>query len=267
MILQPLAMQQPAPLAGRVAIVTGVSRRIGIGFAIASRLAQLGAELFLHAWAPYDAAQPWGADPDGVAALARDLRRYGRHVEVIEADFRDAEAPASVVRAAVNTYNYVDILVANHAYSAPGALVDLSAEHIDRHLEANVRGTLLLVQAFAAQHDDTRPGGRVILMTSGQHHAPMPGELAYAASKGALHQLTRSLAAHLAPRHITVNTIDPGATDTGYAVSDVFAHVLADEPQGRWGVPDDAARLIAWLASDDAKWVTGQVISSTGGGP
>ena len=265
--MQPLAMQQPAPLAGRAAIVTGVSRRVGIGFAIASRLAQLGADLYLHAWAPFDATQPWGADPDGIAALVQELRDYGRQVESHEADFRDPEAPARLVAGAVAAYGHVDILVANHAYSTPGALEDLTADAIDAHLEANVRGTLLLVQAFAAQHDAARPGGRVILMTSGQHRAPMPGELAYIASKGALHQLTLSLAAHLTRRHITVNTVDPGATDTGYATPDAYQAVLAAEPQGRWGEPDDAARLIAWLVSDDAHWVTGQVISSTGGGP
>jgi 3-oxoacyl-[acyl-carrier protein] reductase len=105
------------------------------------------------------------------------------------------------------------------------------------------------------------------MMTSGQHLSPMPGELPYIASKGAIHQLTASLAAHLAPRGITVNSINPGATDTGYADEKLIEEVLALEPQGRWGEPDDAARLIAWLCSDDARWITGQVINSTGGGP
>jgi 3-oxoacyl-[acyl-carrier protein] reductase len=140
----------------------------------------------------------------------------------------------------------------------------LTAEAIDTHLQVNVRGSLLLAKAFAAQHDDSRAGGRIILFTSGQHLGPMPGELAYTASKGALHQLTKSLARHLAPRHITVNTIDPGPTDTGWATPEVFAAVLAHEPMGRWGQPDDAARLIAWLMTDDAAWVTGQVITSAG---
>jgi 3-oxoacyl-[acyl-carrier protein] reductase len=94
----------------------------------------------------------------------------------------------------------------------------------------------------------------------------MPDELAYIASKGAIHQLTKSLSAHLVPRGITVNAVNPGATDTGYADEATRQAVAAESPQGRWGQPADAARLIAWLATDDAVWITGEVINSTGGG-
>lgn len=265
--MKPLAITQPAPLAGRTALVTGVSRRTGIGYAIAQRLAQLGADLVIHSWAPYDATTPWGADPDGIEAILGDLRAHGRRVAHLAADFTDPDAPAQLIADAFASVGQIDILVLNHAYSTMGALEDLTAAQIDTHLAVNVRASLLLVQAWAARHDDARPGGRVILMTSGQHLHPMPGELAYIASKGALHQLTLSLAAHLAPRKITVNTVNPGATDSGYADEALYQAVLAMEPQGRWGQPDDAARLIAWLATDDAQWITGQVINSTGGGP
>jgi 3-oxoacyl-[acyl-carrier protein] reductase len=254
------------PLEGRVAIVTGCSRRAGIGYAIANRLGSMGADLFIHSYSAYDAAQPWGADPAGVPALLDRLRRHGGRVEHIAADLARPDAPRQVLERAVGAFEHVDILVANHAYSTLGALEDLTANEIDVHMQVNVRATLLLVKAFAAQHDG-RAGGRVVLMTSGQHLGPMPGELAYIASKGALHQLTISLSAHLIPRGITVNTVNPGATDTGYATPDLFQAILAAEPQGRWGQPDDAARLIAWLATDDAQWITGQVLNSTGGGP
>lgn len=253
------------PLAGRVALVTGVGWRAGIGFAIARRLTRAGADLLVQGWRAYDAAQPWGADPDAAALLA-ELRSAGGRVEQIEVDLRTPAAPAATVRAAVAAYGHVDILVANHAYSTMGSLEELTAEQIDAHLAVNVRGSLLLVKDFAAQHDG-RPGGRVILMTSGQHLGPMPGELAYVASKAALHGLTLSLSAHLVRRGITVNTINPGATDTGYADAALRQWVLDRAPRGRWGRPDDAARLIAWLATDDAEWITGQVINSTGGGP
>jgi 3-oxoacyl-[acyl-carrier protein] reductase len=254
------------PLEGRVALVTGCSRRVGIGFAIAGRLAGLGADLFVHSYAPYDAEQPWGSDPAGLPALLAELRQAGRRVKHLEADLMEAEAPQRVMDAAVQAYGHVDILVANHAYSTMGALEDVTAPEIDRHLLVNVRATLLLVKAFAAQHDG-RPGGRVVFMTSGQHLGPMPGELAYIASKGALHPLGLSLSAHLAPQGITVNVVNPGATDTGYASPELYAKILALEPQGRWGKPDDAARLVGWLCTDDAGWITGQIINSTGGGP
>jgi 3-oxoacyl-[acyl-carrier protein] reductase len=255
------------PLAGRVALVTGCSRRIGIGFTTAGHLAALGADLFVHSYTPYDAEQPWGADPQGMESVLSALRASQRSVAHLEADFRDPAAPEQVMAAACQAFGHVDVLVANHAYSTMGALEELSAEQIDAHMQVNVRGTLLLVKAFAAQHDDRRPGGRVVMLTSGQHLGPMPGELAYIASKGALHQLTLSLSAHLVRRGITVNTVNPGATDTGYADEQLYQAVLALEPQKRWGQPADAARLIAWLCTDEAAWITGQVINSTGGGP
>jgi 3-oxoacyl-[acyl-carrier protein] reductase len=254
------------PLKGRVALVTGVSRRTGIGFAIAKRLAIFGSDLFIHHFSPFDAQQPWGADTGGIGSILDELRAHGGQVNHLEADFSNPEAPKNTVESAVQALDHIDILVANHAYSTMGALEELTARDIDMHLAVNVRGTLLLVSEFAAQHDG-RTGGRVILLTSGQHEGPMPGELAYVASKAAIHGLTRSLSAHLAHRGIMVNTVNPGATDTGYANEEIYKAVLAYEPQGRWGQPEDAARLIAWLATDDAAWITGQVINSTGGGP
>jgi 3-oxoacyl-[acyl-carrier protein] reductase len=259
-------MLNPKPLDGRTALITGCSRRIGIGFAVARRLAGLGADLFIHSYSAYDIQQPWGGDPDGLPALLADLRAYGQRVEHMEANFMEPPVPREVINAAVQAYGHVDILVANHAYSTLGRLEDLSPAEIDKHLHVNVRATMLLVQAFCAQHQG-RPGGRIVFLTSGQHLGPMPDELAYIASKGALHPLTLSLSAYLAPRGITVNAVNPGATDTGYASPELYAGILAMEPQGRWGAPDDAARLIAWLCSDEAQWVTGQVINSTGGGP
>jgi 3-oxoacyl-[acyl-carrier protein] reductase len=253
-------------LSGRVAVVTGVSRRAGIGFAIARHLARAGANLLIQHHTPYDAQQPWGADSDGIDALMTELRATGSRIEHIGADFTQADAPAKVIQRAIEAYGHMDILVCNHASSTMGTLENLTAEQVDTHMAVNVRGSLLLIQGFAAQHDDSRSGGRVILMTSGQHLGPMPQELAYIASKGALHQLTLSLSSHLARRKITVNTVNPGATDTGYADAELLEAGRTANPHGRWGLPDDAARLIAWLVSDEAAWITGQVINSTGGG-
>lgn len=203
----------------------------------------------------------WGDSVEDKAAALRE-ERPGVVVETIEADFADPEAPERVIEAGGG----LDILVVNHTDDPRGGLGDLEAADIDRALAVIVRASLLLVQAFYARHDG-REGGRVILMTSGQHRGPMPGELAYIAGKGALHQLTRSLAAAVADKRITVNCVDPGATDTGWPDAETYAAVLAEAPFGRWGEPDDAARLIAFLCSPAGRWVTGQVITSSGGGP
>jgi 3-oxoacyl-[acyl-carrier protein] reductase len=262
----PAAARPPQPgagrLAGRVALVTGVSRRAGIGMAVARRLAGLGADLFVTSWTAHDREQPWGADPGGVDAVLAELAA-GR-VEHLAADFLDPEAPAQVVAAAVAAFGHVDVLVCNHARSSAGGLGELTAAELDASFAVNTRAVLLLVQAFAAQHDG-RPGGRAVLFTSGQHLGPMPGELAYATSKGALVEITASLADTLADRGITVNTVNPGPTDTAYVDQATRQRVAGMFPAGRWGTPDDAARLVAWLCTDDAAWITGQVINSEGG--
>jgi 3-oxoacyl-[acyl-carrier protein] reductase len=250
-----------APLGGRVALVTGVSRREGIGFATSRRLLGLGADVCIQSWTPHDAAQPWGADPAGIEGVVAALRAGGR-VEHIEADFADAAAPAEVMAAAVAAFGHIDILVVNHARSGSGALADLQPGEIDAFLHENVRASLLLVQAYAAQHDG-REGGRVVLMTSGQHLGPMSSEIAYAVSKGALHQATATLSDALIDRGITVNAVNPGPTDTGWAIRGWDPHPAM--PLGRWGAPDDAARLIGFLCTDDGGWITGQVIDSEGG--
>ena len=155
------------PLAGRVAMVTGVSRRVGIGMAVARRLAGLGADLFVTSWTAHDREQPWGADPGGIEAVLAELRAgptasgdlvVGR-VEHLEADFLDPEAPDQVMAAAVQAFGHVDVLVCNHARSSGGGLGQLTAAELDASFAVNTRAVLLLVQAFAAQHAGG-PGGR-----------------------------------------------------------------------------------------------------------
>ena len=230
-----------------------MSRRAGIGFAIARRLLGAGASVFIQGWSAHDERQSWGAEPGGTEAVARELG-----VDFVEADFADPAAPAAVVEAA----GPLDILVVNHARSGHGGLSELTAQELDAFLHENVRASLLLVREFAERHDDSRPGGRVVLFTSGQHLAPMAREIGYAVSKGALQQAALTLADELADRGITVNAINPGPTDTGWMEG---RKAGAEMPFGRWGEPDDAARLVAWLCSDDARWITGQTINSEGG--
>lgn len=254
-----------AGLKDRVVIVTGASRRIAIGAAIARRLVAEGAAVLLHSWVPYDIEQPWGEDAQGPEALLEELRREGGRVEHVSADLADPDAPAAVVGAALAAFGQVDAVVANHARSNAQRLEELTAAELDLTFAVNTRATLLLVKAFAAHHEDGRPGGRVLLFTSGQYHGAMPTELPYIASKAALHELTRSLAVHLIHRGITVNCVDPGPNDTGYADDAARTAVAALNPGGRWSTPADTARLVTWLLSDEADWVTGQTIASDGG--
>ncbi|MPV36541.1 SDR family oxidoreductase [Georgenia subflava] len=261
------------PLAGRTALVTGVSRRRGIGYAIAARLAGMGAGLVVHHHVEHDAAQPWGADDlDTVLAGLRARLAPGAQLTDLGADLADAAAPAHVVAAATAALGHLDILVCNHARSGgDGTLAETDAAMLDGHWAVNTRATLLLTRAFAAQHDG-RDGGRVVWLTSGQQHGPMPGEVAYATSKAALAGVTATVADELVDRGIVLNTVNPGPVNTGYLDDDssdrpveVLEAVRRHFPQGRPGEPDDPARLVAWLVSDEGRWVVGQVLSTEGG--
>lgn len=261
--------RDPLPLRGRTALVTGASRRGGIGHAVARRLAAYGASVYLHHHVPHDADQPWGADrPEDVLASVREAAGDpGARIVAGPGDLADPAVPAELVgRAADALGGRLDILVANHAQSGfDGSLDEIDTAMLDRHWSVDTRAVLLLVQAHARSRPPG-PGGRVMMMTSGQDIAGgMPGEIAYALQKGALASITRSLATTLAERGITVNTVNPGPVDTDYLTGEYYDAVAARFPSGRWGMPDDPARLIAWLATDEAGWITGEVINSEGG--
>ncbi|MFD5947830.1 SDR family oxidoreductase [Streptomyces collinus] len=261
--------RDPLPLRGRTALVTGASRRGGIGHAVARRLAAYGASVYLHHHVPHDADQPWGADrPEDVLASVREAAGDpAARIVAGPGDLADPAVPAELVgRAADALGGRLDILVANHAQSGfDGSLDEIDTAMLDRHWSVDTRAVLLLVQAHARSRPPG-PGGRVMMMTSGQDIAGgMPGEIAYALQKGALASITRSLATTLAERGITVNTVNPGPVDTDYLTGEYYDAVAARFPSGRWGMPDDPARLIAWLATDEAGWITGEVINSEGG--
>lgn len=265
--------RDPLPLRGRTALVTGASRRSGIGYAVARRLAAYGASVYLHHHVPHDAAMPWGADrtEDVLAGVREALADPAARVVDGPGDFTDPAVPAELVgRAADALGGRLDILVANHALSgSDGPLDAVDAAMLDAHWAIDARAVILLVQAYArlrAALPPRTPGGRVVMMTSGQDlGGGMPDEIAYTLQKGALASATRVLATTLAPHAVTVNTVNPGPVDTDYATGDAYRAIAAMFPAGRWGMPDDPARLIAWLATDEAEWITGQVINSEGG--
>jgi 3-oxoacyl-[acyl-carrier protein] reductase len=247
----------------RTAIVTGVSRRVGIGFTIARRLLDANMNVLIQSWSAHDAEMPWGAEP--IDEVVDALGGVGPRLDHLEADFAADGEPERVVARAVERFGHADVLVANHARSSRGGLADAAVNDLDLAWKVNARATVMLTKAFAAQHDEERGDGRVILFTSGQHLAPMSDEIAYAISKGAVHQMALTLADALADHGITVNAINPGPVDTGYADEATRAHVAKAFPRGRWGQPADIANVVAWLASRESDWITGQVIDVEGG--
>lgn len=250
----------------RTTLVTGVSRRRGIGFAIVRRLLREdGARVFAHSYSPYDRTEPWGADPDGIGGVLAGLGSEGVALAHAEADLADPAAPARLVRTALERFGRLDALVLNHARSQLGTVETLEAEALDATWAVNVRASLLLVREFAAQFRPGPDGGRVVLFTSGQHRGPMPSEIPYAATKGALQQVTATLADALAERDITVNCLNPGPTDTGWATPDQDAFVARHMPRGRWNTPEEAADVVALLLAPEAATITGQVLDAEGG--
>ncbi|MEH1013234.1 SDR family oxidoreductase [Micromonospora sp. CPCC 206060] len=255
----------------RIALVTGVSRRVGIGAAVARRFAAAGYRLHLTGLPAFDEAQPYGGDPEGVPALLTELAGRATYQAV---DLLDPAAPGELVAETVRRHGRIDVVVAVHAYCTDTPLGSLDPAEIDRHLIVNVRASMLLAEAFVAAFTSQRPtgsggparaDGRLVLFSTGQRLGPMPNALAYAVSKAAVENLTVQLALLLMPQGITVNCVHPGPTDTGYAPPEAYAAVARRFPGGRWGTPDDAARLVEWLCSPDGGWITGQVIDSEGG--
>jgi 3-oxoacyl-[acyl-carrier protein] reductase len=269
---QPPPHRDRLPLRGRTALVTGASRRAGIGHAVARRLAAYGASVYMHHHRPHDSAQPWGRDPDGPEALADAVRESaapGVTVAHGPGDLTGHAAPARLVAQAAEALggDRLDILVANHALSgSDGPLDSVDAEMLDAHWAVNTRSVILLIQAFARlPRPDDGPAGRVVVMTSGQDvRGGMPDEVCYSLAKGALASSVRTLATALAP-HIAVNAVNPGPVDTGYRRGEEHAAVAALFPGGRWATPDDPARLVSWLTTDEAAWITGEVINSENG--
>jgi 3-oxoacyl-[acyl-carrier protein] reductase len=258
-----------APLADRVAVVTGVSRRIGIAATIARQMLVDGASVLATGWHPHDADQLWGGEPGRSQAtidfVTENLPEADGRFHYIEADLADPDVPDSLATLAVERFGALDIVVACHARSSSQSLRDVTVDELDASWAVNARGTVLLAKALLQHRDPRRPGGRLITFTSGQHLGPMSNELPYIISKGAIQQMTASLSDGLIDEGITVNCVNPGPVDTGYADPASHAHVAAMFPSKRWGQPADVASLVRFLVSDDGAWVTGQTLNSEGG--
>jgi 3-oxoacyl-[acyl-carrier protein] reductase len=225
-----------------IALVTGAGNARGIGAACVRALAEREAVVAYT-------VMPSQAPADDLPGTA------------FTTDLSEAAAAEHLMEAVTERIGHPSVLVNNAAWSTRDGYEALDAATIDAHYAVNVRAPMLLSALLARAG---RPG-RIVNLTSGQFLGPMPGELAYTASKGALEAFTRQLAAEVAHLGITVNAVGPGPNDTGWIDDDLRAELLPRFPMGRIGRPEDAAALVAWLCSEAAGWVTGQVIHSEGG--
>ncbi|KTS28762.1 oxidoreductase [Methylobacterium indicum] len=243
-------------LEGKVAVVTGASKGIGAG--IAKALAREGAAVVVNY-----ASSRAGAD----AVVAAIVSAGGRAVAVRGDVTRASEAQA-LIDAAVTEFGRLDVLVNNSGVYEFAAIDDLSEDHYRRQFDVNVLGLLLTTQA-AARH--LGEGGSIVNISSAITHVHTPMAAVYAGTKGAVNAISGVLANELAPRKIRVNVVSPGFVVTegthtaGVVGSDMEAGLVAQTPLGRAGQPDDIAGVVAFLASDDARWLTGEVITASGG--
>jgi 3-oxoacyl-[acyl-carrier protein] reductase len=243
-------------LTGRVALVTGVGRREGIGAAIARELASAGASVFFTFFRDYDDAQSWGSDPTMPQSLLEEL---GQLAEACEFDLSDIAAPADLFAAAIRRFGRVDILINNACFWEGGGIDKVDAPQLDRHYAVNTRAAVLLCAEFV-RHKASGSPGCIINITSGQGQGPMPGELAYVVTKAALDALTLTLSAELAEHDITVNAVDPGPTDTGWMTSLTRAALVASSPTGAIASASDTARVVKALVVEQTSKLNGQIV-------
>ena len=240
-------------LEDRTAVVTGASR--GIGAAIATALDAAGARVALVA-----------RSADDLTAVAAGLEH---EPVVIAVDLAEPDAPTTVAAAALATLGRVDVLVNNAALGVRTDSTELDGSTIDRIHQLNVRNLLLLTTALVPQMVE-RGRGSVINVSSVSSQVGTPRRSAYAASKGAVDALTRSLAMEYGPHGIRFNAVAPGVIVTSMwernrAVPGVIEQIEAQIALRRWGLPDDVADVVVFLASDAARYVTAQTIEVDGG--
>jgi len=245
-----------AKLSDKVAVVTGASK--GIGAAIAEELARDGAAVIVN----------YSSSAQGAEAVVSRIKAAGGKAKAVRADVSKASEAKQLIDAAVSEFGRLDTLVNNAGVYEFAPIEQVTETHFDRMFDLNVKGLLFATQAAAAAMDGK--GGTVINIGSMASISPIPGAAVYSATKAALDAITRIAAIELGPRKILVNAVLPGPVETEGTQAmpnwDQFkAQILPRTPLGRVGEPRDIAKVVSFLASEDAGWITGQIIPTAGG--
>jgi glucose 1-dehydrogenase len=245
-------------LDGNNALVTGSSK--GIGRAIATKLGAEGANVVVN----------YNSDPRGAEEAVAEIRAMGVKAIAVQADLGSVPSVQGLIAAAIDALGPLDILVNNAGIETHAPFWAVSEADFDRVLSVNLKGVFFATQAMVNHLRATGRRGRVVNISSVHEEIPFPNFAAYCASKGGLKMLTRNLAVELGPLGITVNSIAPGAIET--PINSKLLHdpaklgaLLGQIPLGRLGQPGDVAGLAAFLASDDASYVTGSTYFVDGG--
>ena len=242
-------------LDGKIAVVTGASR--GIGRAIALELASRGAFVVVN----------YNGSKDRAEEVKKEIEAAGGKAEVYQCNVSDFEKCQAFIQDVIKTYGRLDILVNNAGITRDGLLMKMSEADFDSVIETNLKGTFNTIR-FASRQMLKQRSGRIINMSSVVGIVGNAGQANYASSKAGVIGLTKAVARELASRGITVNAIAPGVIETEMTevLSDAVKEAsVAQIPLGRFGKPEDIAKTAAFLASDNAGYITGQVIQVDGG--
>ena len=237
-------------LSGKVAIVTGASS--GIGRAIAERLAEDGAIVVVNYYHSREKAEQ----------VITGIQAKGGKAVAVRADMSNVAEARRLVIETVKQFGRLDMLINNAGRFMPKALLDTTEADFDQIVALNAKGPYFAMQEAANM---LKEGGRIVNISTDGTHLSFPGATAYLGSKGALEQYTKGLAQELAPRGITVNTVSPGFTETGMMTDEFRKIGIQLSPLKRLGLPKDIADVVAFVVSEEARWLTGQNIHTGGG--
>lgn len=241
-------------LQDKVAVVTGGSR--GIGRATALRLSQEGADVLIAA-----------TTTDGASRVANEIERLGRKALGLAVNVANLEDCENLIKTALDKFSKIDILINNAGITRDNLLVRMKPEEWDRVLDVNLKGTYNCIRAATKTFMKQR-AGKIINITSVVGMMGNAGQANYCASKAGIIGLTKSVARELATRNVQVNAVAPGYIETDMTKDlsdDVRQAMVAAIPLGRIGNPEDVAALVAFLASENSDYITGQIITVDGG--